>query len=488
MRIESDPWLRRASIAGAALFFFALISYSFVDIDIWHQMALIRESLRTGHLLRADPFAYTPTISPWIDHEWGAGAVAYFSTLWMGGRALLILKFLLAAGTLAACWRCATKVGADIRITSLCAPLAIFLMYLGFFATIRAQVYSFFFTAVMVLLWQEDRSSRPLLVVWLTIFALWVNLHGGFVVGIGLTALYCFEKALRGEQYRTWLIALLAMMLEIFLTPYGASYFGYLRRALWMARPYAPEWRPVWDLGPAWVICFLLAVVGVMYAVVSVGVRNLPGILPLAAAAGEATLHRKLLPVFAIVWFCYAPFYFQQTPAGRWLLQFTRRRRRFMLAAWTALLAACVVASIRQKPWELRVPQRIYPVGAVEYLSQQGFRGNLMVPFRVGAYVSWKLYPAVKVSLDGRYEEVYSGEVMRSVFDFYAARSQWTTIPDKYPTDLVLAPRESPVCAKLHEIAWKPVYQDSEFVLYAKPGIAVPARNDSTRRCAGAFP
>src|SRR5215475_15632553 len=136
--VENDASLRRVSHLGAALFFLALISYNFVDIDIWHQMALIRESVRAGHLLRADPFAYTPTIPAWIDHEWGAGAVAYFSTLWWGGRALLILKFLLAAGTLAACWRCATKVGADIRITSLCAPLAIFLMYLGFFATIRA--------------------------------------------------------------------------------------------------------------------------------------------------------------------------------------------------------------------------------------------------------------------------------------------------------------------------------------------------------------
>ena len=35
-------------IAGTAFFFLALISYNFVDIDIWHQMALIRASLRAG--------------------------------------------------------------------------------------------------------------------------------------------------------------------------------------------------------------------------------------------------------------------------------------------------------------------------------------------------------------------------------------------------------------------------------------------------------
>ena len=260
-------WLQITSLAGPAFFFLALISYNFVDIDLWHQMALIRESLRAGHLLRADPFAYTPTIAPWIDHEWGAGAVAYFATLWFGGRALLVLKFLLALGTGALCWRCSTKLGADYRLTSVCAPIPIFLTYLGFFAVVRAQVYSFFFLAVLVTFWEFDRrGSRSWLIAWLMIFPLWVNLHGGFVSGIGLTALYCMERALRGESIRRMLIALLGMVLEVFLTPYGNAYLQYLRRALWMSRPFAPEWRPIWDLGPAWVICFIAAVAVVFYA------------------------------------------------------------------------------------------------------------------------------------------------------------------------------------------------------------------------------
>jgi hypothetical protein len=50
---DRSEWQRVASIAGPALFFLALISYNFVDIDLWHQLALIRESLRAGHLLRA---------------------------------------------------------------------------------------------------------------------------------------------------------------------------------------------------------------------------------------------------------------------------------------------------------------------------------------------------------------------------------------------------------------------------------------------------
>src|SRR5262245_13460035 len=36
----------------------------FVDIDVWHQMALFRDGLRHGWIPYQDRFAYTPTINP----------------------------------------------------------------------------------------------------------------------------------------------------------------------------------------------------------------------------------------------------------------------------------------------------------------------------------------------------------------------------------------------------------------------------------------
>ena len=68
-----------------------------------------------------------------------------------------------------------------------CAPLAIFLAHLGFFSAVRAQVYTFFFTALLILFWQLDQTGwRRWIFVWLLSFTVWVNLHARFVVGIGL--------------------------------------------------------------------------------------------------------------------------------------------------------------------------------------------------------------------------------------------------------------------------------------------------------------
>ena len=486
---RSDDLLHAAIYAGLASFLVALISYNFVDIDLWHQMALIRESLSAGYLLKADPYAYTPTICPWIDHEWGAGAIAYFATLWFGGRAILILKFLLALGTGFLCVRCSRAKGTDFRLLGLCAPLAIFLAYLGIFTAIRAQAYSFFFTALLLLFLELDRKgSRAWILVWLVIFPLWVNLHGGFVVAIGLMGLFLVEELLRGNAVRRLLLVLVATCLEVFINPYGAAYFAYLRRAVTMARPYAPEWRPIWDLGPAWTIAFSVAVVVALYAAVSVGFRRGVGILPLLATAVEAALHRKLLPFFAIAWLCCVPFFLQQTDAGKWFVRFTQRRTLFMRMAWSVFACVCLIAAVRQKPWSLSVPQRIYPVGSVEYLARQKFKGNVMTPFRLGAYVSWKLFPAVKVSLDSRYEETYPNRIMQSIFRFYEAAPDWPSTLDAFPTDVVLIPRDAPISRAMPLSGWNKVYLDQQFELYARPGRALPLEDRSSASFTGVLP
>jgi hypothetical protein len=484
-----DRFLRWVTFAGCGAFLLQQIAYNFVDIDIWHQMALIRESLSAGHLLRADVFAYTPTLPAWIDHEWGAGALAYFGTSWLGSRTILVLKFLLALGTGWACLRCAQARGADFRLLGVCAPLAIFLAHLGFLATIRAQAYTFFLTALWLLLLEMDRrGARSWIIAGLAIFPLWVNLHAGFVVALGLTGLHALEQLLRREPMRHLLFLLGAMFLEIFLNPYGIGYFAYLRRALLMSRPYSPEWGPVWGLGGEWTVAFIATGLIAVYAAFSVGWQRAPGLFVLAATAVEAGIHRKQLPLFAVAWLCYVPAYLQQTAEGKWWTEFAQRKRRFLAVAWTAVVCICAFGAVRQKPWDLNVPQPLYPVGAVQYLAQQKFAGNLMTPFRVGAYVSWKLYPAVKVGLDSRYEVAYPDAVVRQVFDFYGARGDWRSTLRDFTTDAVLIPTDAPVSEVMQATGWGRVYIDRQFEIYARQGIPLAAQDWSSITFRGAFP
>jgi hypothetical protein len=47
-----------------------------------------------------------------------------------------------------------------------------------------------------------------------------------------------------------------------------------------------------------------------------------------------------------------------------------------------------------------------------DYLEESKFHGNLLTPFELGAFVSWKMYPDVHVSLDARFEVAYPHQVV----------------------------------------------------------------------------
>ena len=488
-----QTWLRFAASAGLGSFFLSLTAINFVDPDIWHEMALIRESLRVGHLLTRDIFAYVPTVYPCIHHEWGAGLLAYALTHWFGSHAILIVKYVVAFSIAAISLRCAKSMGADARTWSILCPAAIYLVRLGFVTVIRAQVYSFFFAACCFWVFELDRRGyRTWLIAWICVFPIWVNLHGGFVVGIGLLALYIVERALDRQPIRHLLFLLGGTIIEVFINPFGPDYVRYIVRALGMARPHIQEWRPAWAYGFLWMAVFLAAIAIAAYGVAKPGVRRAPGVLMLIAAGVEATLHCKLMPLFAIAWISLVPAYLQRTPVGPWLMRFHQRRLAFVLSTWLFVTAVFFIDAVRWQFWRMRVAQisttYAYPVGAVEYLGAQGFAGNLMVPFTQGAYVSWKLFPAVRVSLDSRYEVAYSEEWVDRSFRFYAAEPGWQETLRAYPTDLVLVPKITPLARVMPESGWRRAYVDREFELYARPGLALPFSDRTSQSFDGVFP
>jgi hypothetical protein len=486
-------WLKFAAYAGLSSLFLSLTAFNLVDVDLWHEMALIRESLGAGHLLTRDIFAYTPTVYPSIHHEWGAGLIAYELTRCCGGDALLIVKYLIVFLIGLVSLRCAESLGADRQVWAALCPIAIYLSRFGFLSVLRAQAYSFLFAACCFWLFELDRrGNRSWLIAWLCIFPVWVNIHGGFVVGIGLLGLYVLERVLARQPFRHLLWLLAGTLIAVFINPFGTAYVRYIVRALAMTRPYIQEWRPVWAYGFWWTTVFLAAVAIAGYALVKVGVRRAPGFLMILAAAIEATLHSKLMPLFAIAWISHVPAYLERTPAGQWITAFTQRRFAFVLSVWLAVTTIYLADAVRWQFWRLRVPQisatYAYPVGAVEYLREQRFRGNLMVPFHQGAYVSWKLFPAVKVSVDSRYEVAYSDALVDRIFRFYAAAPGWRETLKAYPTDLVLVPRITPLSKVIQQSGWHEVYRDGEFELYARPDLTLPLCARNQESFTGVFP
>jgi hypothetical protein len=160
------------------------------------------------------------------------------------------------------------------------------------------------------------------------------------------------------------------------------------------------------------------------------------------------------------------------------------------------MLGLAAALFVSNRPWRLTVPGTTpdgapapYPVGPVEYLAQQQVHANLLVPFGAGAYAAWKLHPAVKVSLDSRYEAAFPPELLTEHLRFFAARAGWRAFLDRHPTDLVLTPADAPIAERLAtQTAWTVVYRDDAYLLFARPGLALEVNDRRGERLVGTFP
>ena len=181
------------TLAAIGLLFAGIVTVdSFVDPDMFHEMALIRQAVEVGALPLQDDFAYTPTVSPIIQHEWGTGAVLYCLTQFAGPIGILTLKYVLAAGIALGVMICARKRGAAAAVLGPLLPTVIFLGKIGI-TTVRAQMFTLGGLVCLLCFLEADRAGRhrrQWIAPWLVLFVLWLNLHGGFVVGLAVLGGY----------------------------------------------------------------------------------------------------------------------------------------------------------------------------------------------------------------------------------------------------------------------------------------------------------
>jgi hypothetical protein len=496
-------WLPVALAFGlGALLFERISDQSFFDPDGFHQMALFREWLRTGALPHADTFAFTHTIVPAVQHEWGAGAVLYFLATRLGAGGVMAARWLLSTAIAVIATRTASR-RAGAATVAFCAPVAVVLAAVAF-TTIRAGLYTMLFLAVLLGEIDRDREQpRPLrfLLIWVPIAGLWVNLHGGWVVGAIALGLHAVEQLLRHRPWRHLAAGLAAVPIWMALTPYGRDYFAGWARSITFPRAAIAEWEPLYRspyvLGLA---AFGLALLLLAYAVARRGWRQVPG-LPFVLAAGWAAWqHERHVALFALAWFCAVPGYLAATPLGEMLESALDRRRVGALVALAASGAGVglLAVALPRHPFTLRLPAQgsdlgavpvVYPAGATGYLAAAGFRGRLVTSFVNGGFVIWKLHPAARVSFDGRYEVAYAPEVLDEDRTIHRARAGWQEILARYAPDAVLVERDEPLARALPgTTALTRVYRDDAYEVWARPGLGLPARDASGAPVPAPFP
>lgn len=483
-------WLKSGIVGLLLLSLLNSLGSTTADWDLWGYLAFGRLFWESKGFPYQDIFSYVPTRNPWIYHEWLTGVIYYPIYQTLGAPALQLLKYVFGLGTTGLIYLTARKRGADPLSSVLFLWGAQLFLAIGY-SPVRAQVYSYGFYALYLYMLESARLTGGYRGLWLLvpIQVLWCNLHGGFVAGLGLLALYALGEALSRRPFWPYLLILLLSSLATLINPYGLAYWSYIFQAVTMPRPEIPEWfsfYKIWKSSlPKEPIIYFLAI---MFFSVSLVVwakwREITAGLALAVTMYLALKHIRLVVFFLLLAGAYLPLLLtayletmkRSYPSLKAVLQGLGWKVPSLVM--TLLIVGLGYKFIGKDPLSLKIPAypRVevggvgyYPVGAVDYIRKQHLAGKVLADFRWGEYVIWTLYPQCRVAFDGRYETVYPKAVADKYFDFLAGRANWRQFLEDYPPDLVLLDTDSRVYPlMLGEAGWRLVYGDSGCALFQK--------------------
>ena len=319
----------------------------FRDGDVsWH-IATGRWILEHGAIPTTDPFSFTWAGKPWVPIEWLAEvayAAAYDLAAYAGVAAVVslalvalhlavVLNALRHVGPLAAG---ATLVAMDMALIPmmLARPHLIAWALLGWW--------------IWLMLRAREQGRAPPLLAALLMLA-WANLHGSFVLGLGIAAVFALEALVESSDklrvMRQWGMFGLACLAAVLLNANGiAGVVHPFTIANLEMLPLIDEWKPSTPAVTPWffgVLAFALALVAWK------GVRMHPvRALLLVGLAAMALLQVRHQAVFAIAAAMLLPpaFAARRTKAVGPLFESPAQRR---LAAGAVAAAVVLLVSVR---------------------------------------------------------------------------------------------------------------------------------------------
>lgn len=393
---------------SAALIVFAVATITRADADLWGHLRFGLDFLRDCRLPSIDPYSFTQDV-PWINHEWLSEA--QMALAWTAARSvgLTILKALLVSIVVALVW---SGLGAARLGVRAVAFSWLFFGTIHMWATLRPQLWTF---VAFALLCRALVAERRGIAWWLPLlFAVWVNCHGGWIVGLGTLGMWAVGSVLRrpDERWR-WLALVAASVIATLLNPYGWNLWFFMIRTVHMTRKIA-EWEPLWHspwinwvpwLGGVGVIGWGLSRARSVTSLL----EPAPVVLTLAMLAFAAARVMRVESLFVVATLVLPA----RWAAARWPSRrapWIQDSAELRTAALVGMVAASglSVAIARRTTSCLTVQGDWAPDTASARALESAEPGRLVTYFDWGQFAIWHFGPRLKVSMDGRRETVYS--------------------------------------------------------------------------------
>lgn len=465
----------------------------------WH-IRTGQQILLTHTIPHVDSFSSSSQGKPWFAWEWlydvivgqldsiaGLNGVVWWTAVIIAVVFAWAFQWLLARGT-------------NLLIALVLLLLAVSASMIHFLA--RPHVVNWLFTlAWFWILDATERScfkDRGLRGRWLwalpVLMLVWVNLHGGFLLGFALLGIYwlgalwtwfnsrenrieeSLEKIAAGKRVRSLIWVGLASALASLANPYGwklhQHVYQYLSNRFLM--DHIEEFQSPNFHGVAQ-RCFLLLLL-ITLAVLAARTRKLSvsELLTVLLAVYTGLYSSRSLPVSSILLAIIVGPMLPELSAG-FFHRMSAIESRLRGHVWpiVAVVATFLIAvnhgRVGSSQWmDAHFDPTRMPVEAVNALDQSSIDGPILTPDYWGGYLIYRLYPRTQVVLDDRHD-FYGADFFKLYLRMMHVEFGWDEFLHRYKPQYVLVPRESPLANMLMKTAgWKVIHIDEVSITFRR--------------------
>jgi hypothetical protein len=218
---------RNGWVVGAAIGSLVLTVQPFRDSDVWWHLAMGHYIIAHG-IPTVEPFSFLHAANPWVGQQWLYElGLARLVDLGGPGLASLVMGAVASSALLIA----TLAIPAHRRPAGpwMAAALLLSALVAAQLVGVRGQVFSLFGAAVVLYVVMRWRSgSTRVLLVLPPLFAVWANLHAGFIIGLGIAVLALLTVRTPVRSARMLLgAAIVAAALATLANPAGPGLWSY---------------------------------------------------------------------------------------------------------------------------------------------------------------------------------------------------------------------------------------------------------------------
>lgn len=464
--------------------------------------------LQTHSITRIDPFSATMSGQPWYAWEWLYDLLIAAVHYVLGLNGVVFSSAAIMAAAFVLVFRLAMRRGGSLPITLFLLVLSLGASAVHFLA--RPHVLSWLLTVIWFELLDsaaygaEPKKGRRLFFL-PVLMLLWVNLHGGFLLGFALLVVYLvggviqyFSCPEQRQAIGRWLKQLglvsVLSLLASFVNPYGYKLHLHIYRYLSdrFLMNHVSEFRSP-DFHGVAQQCFAVLLLLTMAALASARRMHQPDrLLATLLAAFSGLYAARNLPVASMLLTLMIAPLLSETIAkagenagvASWLRALLSRLHRFGLRMekmelrfhghlWIVLVFVCGLWAClhggRLGSTQLinaYFDEKRFPVEAAEVIAKRGIREPIFCPDQWGGYLIYRLYPQTKVLVDDRHD-LYGEQFFKDYLKVVFVQPEWAKVLDERHVNWVLVEKNSSLGTILEQTSgWKLIHEDGTAMLY----------------------